>query len=202
MNKEEIIKEVITLLDTSNYVDPAEHLYDGLKQIKREITYATLHDFLWALESSTVTDVDGRVTECANKIKPLLADMTIDEAYENYSKEYVKENSIGMCLLIARMDGKSTYRKPNKEMFIDLCTHDKTFSETWGLKIEERELSLSERGELFRKTYPGKSVDDFAPSGMEVQSIRHQLDTRYNKSNIPTKLITITYNNKTIESYE
>lgn len=67
--------------------------------------------------------------------------------------------------------------------------------------VKERELSLEERGELFRKTYPGKSVDDFAPSGMEVQSIRHQLDTRYNKANIPTKLITITYKDDVIESY-
>jgi Fe2+ or Zn2+ uptake regulation protein len=82
MNKEEIIKEVISILETSDYVDPAEDLYDGLKQIKRKITYATVHDFLWALESSTVIDVDGKVAECAKKIKPLLADMTIDEAYK------------------------------------------------------------------------------------------------------------------------
>ncbi len=68
----------------------------------------------------------------------------IDEVYENYSKEYEKDNSIGRCLLVARMDGKSTYRKPNKEMFVSLCTHDKTFSEKWGLKIEERELSLDD----------------------------------------------------------
>jgi hypothetical protein len=86
--------------------------------------------------------------------------------------------------------------------FIDKCKTDSKFSENWGLKIEERELSLEERGELFRKTYPGKSVDDFAPTGMEVQSIRHQLDTRYENANIPTKLITLTYNNETIESYE
>ena len=79
MNKEEVIKEVITILDRSNYIDTAEDLYDELKQIKREITYATVHDFLWALESSTVLDVDGRVTECANKIKRLLADMTFKE---------------------------------------------------------------------------------------------------------------------------
>jgi hypothetical protein len=96
----------------------------------------------------------------------------LDEAYENYSKEYVKDNSIGMCLLVARMDGKSTYRKPNKEMFIDLCQHDKAFSEKWGLKIEERELNDDELNiaNLFKQT--------------------------------STKLITITYNDKTIESYE
>jgi hypothetical protein len=72
MNKEEIVKEVITILETSDYVDPAEHLYDGLKLVKREITHNTLHDFLWALESSTVIDVDGKIEECINKIKPLL----------------------------------------------------------------------------------------------------------------------------------
>ena len=76
------------------------------------------------------------------------------------------------------------------------------FSNKWGLNIEERELNMSERGQLFRKTYPGKSVNDFAPSGMEVQSIRHQLDTRYENANIPTKLITLTHNNEKIESYE
>jgi hypothetical protein len=86
--------------------------------------------------------------------------------------------------------------------FINKIKTDAEFSERWGLKIEERELSDEERGELFRKTYPGKSVDDFAPSGMEVQSIRHQLDTRYNKANIPTKLITITYKGRKIDSYE
>jgi hypothetical protein len=197
MNKEEIIKEVITLLDTSNYVDPAEDLYDGLKQIKREITYATVHDFLWALESSTVGDFDGKVAECANKIKPLLADMTIDEAYENYSKEYVKDNSIGMCLLIARMDGKSTYRKPNKEMFIDLCTHDKTFSEKWGLQIEERELSLEERIRMYALK-EGQTYEEFVTNWNTDEQWSEDLSD----TTIPNKIITITYNNKTIESYE
>ena len=68
--------------------------------------------------------------------------------------------------------------------------------------VKERELSLGERGELFRKEHPNKSVNDFAPNGMEVQSLNHQLNTRYNNANIPTKLITVTYKNETIESYE
>ena len=116
----------------------------------------------------------------------------IDEAYENYSKEYEKDNSIGMCLLVARMDGKSTYRKPNKEMFVDLCTHDKTFSEKWGLKIEERELSLEERNEWFQIHLNGNNP--FMKSDWK--------DFELDQQNIPTKLITITYNNETIESYE
>ena len=89
-----------------------------------------------------------------------------------------------------------------KGRFINKCKTDTEFSERWGLKIEERELSLEERGDIFKRIYPNKSVDDFAPGGMEVQSLSHQLNTRYNNAKIPTKLITITYNDKTIESYE
>jgi hypothetical protein len=114
----------------------------------------------------------------------------LDAAYENYSKEYEKDNSIGMCLLVKRLDGKSTYRKPNKEMFVGLCTSDKTFSEKWGLKIEERELSLEERTQ-YKKKRDG-IARTFAP-------YTHQM---LDGSNIPTKLITIKYNDKTIESYE
>jgi len=120
----------------------------------------------------------------------------LDVPYKDYVESYNKGNSIGIQL----DDG--TERVANIDEFIRRIRQDILFAEKWGLKFEKRELSLSERGGLFRKTYSGKSVDDFAPSGMEVQSIRHQLDTRYNKSNIPTKLITITYNKKTIESYE
>lgn len=89
-----------------------------------------------------------------------------------------------------------------KEEFINKVKTDSEFAKKWGLKVEVRELSLGDRGGLFRETYPGKSVDDFAPGGMEVQSLTHQLDSRYNKANIPTKSITIEYNNEKIEIYE
>lgn len=111
----------------------------------------------------------------------------IDEVFGEYS------------IMVWRITNIPLY---DKEEFINKCKTDKTFSEKWGLKIEERELSLSKRGELFRKIYPEKSLNDFSSGGMEVQSIRCQLNTRYNNSNIPIKLITITYNNETIKSYE
>ena len=116
----------------------------------------------------------------------------IDEVYENYSKEYEKDNSIGLCLLVARMDGKKTYRKPDKEMFVGLCNHDKTFSEKWGLKIEERELSLEERKRIYEMEYT---------NDIEVEN-NHWLESKLKTRNIPTKLITLTYNNEIIESYE
>jgi len=90
----------------------------------------------------------------------------------------------------------------DKDIFIDRIKTEPDFSIHWGLNIEEKELRLEERSELFRNTYSKKSVDDFAPSGMEIQSIKHQLNTRYDNANIPTKLIIIKYNDKTIESYE
>jgi hypothetical protein len=116
----------------------------------------------------------------------------IDEAYENYSKEYEKDNSIGMCLLVARMDGKSTYRKPNKEMFVDLCNHDKTFSQKWGLKIEERELSDDERIILAGYDYENRG-------GIGWNMLKETVDI---DNSIPRKLITLAYNGETIESYE
>jgi hypothetical protein len=196
MNKEEIIKEVITILGTSSYIDPAEHLYDGLKKIKREITYATVHDFLWSLESSTVLDVDGRVTECANKIKALLADMTIDEAYENYITqiriefEKWRENN---------PDELVNYREDTKELFLKSIKEDKHwftgekgFSEKWGLRIEERELSLKERIILAGYDYENRG-------GIGWNMIEESVDM---DNSVPTRLITITYNNETIESYE
>jgi hypothetical protein len=76
-------------------------------------------------------------------------------------------------------------------MFVGLCTSDKTFSEKWGLKIEERELSLEERVKIWDEKYlkdvlPENSMDNLDLDG----------------DNIPTKSITITYNDTTIESYE
>jgi hypothetical protein len=102
MNKETVVKEVIEILSTSNYIDTSEDIYDGLKQINREITLNTVHDFLWALESSTVIDVDGKVSACIEKIKPLL-DYTnneryreiIDEVYENYKKNTPEQHVAG-----------------------------------------------------------------------------------------------------------
>jgi hypothetical protein len=118
----------------------------------------------------------------------------LNKAYENYSKEYEKDNSIGMCLLVARLDGKKTYRKPDKEMFVGLCTYDKTFSEKWGLKIEERELSLVARMGLCKEKW-----DYSWNRTINLEDIEWRMN---NEWNTPTKLITITYNDKTIESYE
>ena len=124
----------------------------------------------------------------------------VDGVYKNYvDKLSYNEND---CFADEDINKPNkTFIPYNQQEFINRCKTDKEFSERWLLTIKEQELSLNKRGELFRKTYPYTSVDDFAPGGMEVQSINHQLNTRYDKAKIPTKLITVTYNNETIEVY-
>ena len=103
----------------------------------------------------------------------------IDEVYLDYSKNHFKIWEHGM-------DYES------KESFIRKCKTDSEFSKTWGLKIEERELSLEERQSIYENEYT---------EGVEVPN-NHWLNSKLTTRNIPTKLITITYNNETIESYE
>jgi hypothetical protein len=77
--------------------------------------------------------------------------------------------------------------KLTKDEFINKCKTDTEFSEKWGLKIEERELSEIDR---INWAIINRGVTPSAPP--------KELD----RLQIPTKLITITYNDKTIESYE
>lgn len=97
-------------------------------------------------------------------------------------------------------EGK-VHRQLTKEEFINKCKTDSGFSETWGLKIEERKLSLEERYELVR-------VNGMCPKySFEIEDgkpVPNKLSEKewYDNFDIPTKLITITYNNEKIEIYE
>jgi hypothetical protein len=77
--------------------------------------------------------------------------------------------------------------------FINKVKTDKEFSEKWGLQIEERELRSAERIEYYGKHFMKET---------ESKTFDELLKVNYDELNIPTKLITITYNDKTIESYE
>jgi hypothetical protein len=83
-----------------------------------------------------------------------------------------------------------------KGRFIKKIKTDDKFSERWGLKIEERELSRDERIDLYCKEYTGGVKNNYEPP------FDNFIDAKLTTRNIPTKLITITYNDKTIESYE
>ena len=80
----------------------------------------------------------------------------------------------------------------DKEQFINRIKTDPEFSEKWGLKIEERELSLEERKRIYEMEYT---------NDIEVEN-NHWLESKLKTRNIPTKQITLIYNNEIIESYE
>jgi hypothetical protein len=111
----------------------------------------------------------------------------IDEVYEKYS-------------IIAGMS--TQVMTLTKGWFLRQIKFNPKFSETWGLNIEERELSLEERKELMVKYTNDNSL---LPIGFSVpfgeESNKKYLEVCDSYS-IPTRLITITYNDKIIESYE
>ena len=73
----------------------------------------------------------------------------IDEAYKNYWINTNKDKYNNLDCLVKQEAGSfSVVRLYYKEEFINKCKTDKEFSKKWGLKIEERELSLEERYDL------------------------------------------------------
>jgi hypothetical protein len=119
----------------------------------------------------------------------------LNEVYENYVKWW--EESDDSCNLteeqyskwLKLVDGGLQWAPLTKEEFINKCKTNPEFSEKWGLKIEERELSEGERGLLLQ------------PLGLDPLT-KEGRDRLWKENNLPTKLITITHNNKTIESYK
>ena len=108
----------------------------------------------------------------------------LDEAYSKYADSH--EYFINGWLHVKPMEH-------SKESFINKCKTDTEFSEKWGLKIEERELSLEERYDWFIETHH---------TNLTRSGNQYDMEEILNSNNCPTKLITITYNDKTIESYE
>ena len=109
----------------------------------------------------------------------------LDEVYENYGQKIISED---LWMLVA------IGWPSNQEEFINKCKTDTEFSEKWGLKIEERELCKLER------------INVAIEKKLTHKTAHLTKDFDYQKwcdeQNVPTKLITLTYNNETIESYE
>jgi len=119
----------------------------------------------------------------------------LDEAFNQFSK-YKMENfgdtRWDVIIEMNTSDNTKPYfvtgRPLIKEEFIEKCKTDSEFSQRWGLKIEERELDMMERWK----------IADLTPNMEEFDFANYMCD----KHNVPTKLITVTYNDIKIESYE
>ena len=129
----------------------------------------------------------------------------IDEVYEgylNYPLATIHDHHTnilyqnidkGWCMLNGRsMVSPHPTRHLTQEEFINKCKTDPEFSEKWGLKIEERDLSLEERNEWFQIHLNGNNP--FMKSDWK--------DFELDQQNIPTKQITLEYNNEKIKNYE
>ncbi len=114
----------------------------------------------------------------------------INEAYGDFIKSYTgKDNEIILPPLDYINDDGNLM---SKNQFITNIKYDYWFSEKWGLKIKERELSLEERHQI--------SVSRIGHDGIADRDNMTWHET-YNKTGIPTRL-SITYKEQTIESYE
>jgi hypothetical protein len=114
----------------------------------------------------------------------------LDEAYKKYCESF---NTQTLIEQLSFDTGPMT-----QSMFIGRCKFVTEFSEHWGLRIEERELSLEERMNYwFHNSKPNRDVCDYVDE-LEATLKSKELD----KSDVPSRLITVTYNDKTIESYD
>jgi hypothetical protein len=118
----------------------------------------------------------------------------VNEAYKNYLKH---NDEVSNYWIKKNPKIESRWKPYSQEEFINKCQTDKGFSEKWGLEIEERELSTHERLEWVKMNLPNIDVNGFVNN----DEYSHKCIETLN-DNIPTKLITVTYNDKTIESYE
>jgi hypothetical protein len=121
----------------------------------------------------------------------------IDEVYQNYLTNFIPPNCPSY------LDVQPSYYEPmTKEWFVksikERGTRGEEFSQKWGLKIEERELSLRERFRLI-----GYSEKFYFIVEKAIQEQGEEfLKMKLNEAKIPTKVITLTYQNEKIESYE
>ena len=123
---------------------------------------------------------------CILKRNKMNKEQIIDEVYRKYADSHWTPPSNPNGKLLSDQLFSLVPMEHSKESFTNKCKTNPKFSEKWGLKIEERELSWEER-----ETY-----------GYEINIDGILTEEWADKLRLPTKLITITYNNEIIESYE
>ena len=117
----------------------------------------------------------------------------LGEAYNDYLKNGHREEGRNKDI---------TFLPLPKNWFINLIKKDSEFSNKWGLTIEERELTESEIWSYILNNKIKIKHQHAVLSGHPIgsESRKQFIPTLKENYNIPTKLITITYKNKTIIS--
>ena len=109
----------------------------------------------------------------------------IDGVYDKYTTKYVGYDDV-----------------PSKELFLFEIRTNEEFSEKWGLKIEERELSFNERYELCKEKTNKNPLKYSDENGNYPEHIQKPVLKLMESENIPTKLITLEYKGTKTETYE
>jgi hypothetical protein len=139
------------------------------------------------LEEHGDPEICKQVERKLEEITKERSNQIIDEVYNKYTNKYVGYDDV-----------------PSKELFIFEIKNNPEFSERWGLKIEERELNQGERQSILEQKGPVYQgvLRSKAKEYKTSKKIFEVINQTCNEFNIPTKLITISYNDKIIESYE
>jgi len=109
----------------------------------------------------------------------------VNEVYKNYLGKYKQDKTPGIVYYTDPLQ----FRPYTEEEFTNRIKTDNEFSERWGLKIEERELSLDERKQIF----------DDRGYVCDVWPFNGDWHGEYDGFRIPRRAISLTYNNETIE---
>ena len=113
----------------------------------------------------------------------------LEKAYKDYSDAYEKDNSLGLTLLVARTDGKTSYRKPSIEMFEAMIESDQSFSDQRGVVIETRQMTWDESTQWVMQN-----------TNVEWENL-YIVEEVYKKST-PNEIKSISYKDKTASKYE
>ena len=134
----------------------------------------------------------------------------LDEAYQNYLKNYWEPKSEDNNPMGWMEQELVNDRALPKDWFVNDIKTDNEFAKKWNLKIEERKLALEERlllvdkicKEIRQDLYMYSFNNPIYTGGIDQRPDDVERHDLLSELNIPTKLITVTYNNKKIESYE
>jgi hypothetical protein len=123
----------------------------------------------------------------------------IGDTYANYLKKRTTSNKDNIRVphtLENGMTGQIS-RPYTQEEFINKIKTDEEFAKKWDVIVEVRELSMEERTQILVSRSDNKR-DFYDRNSRLIIEEKLVLD----ESKIPTKAISLTYNNQTIENYE
>jgi hypothetical protein len=125
-----------------------------------------------------------------------------DDAYKNYCEES-QTKIIKTTIGETHISPSSHYKFKSKEEFMVLVRANEEFAKTWGLVFESRNLTNEELHEREPKL---KEIYDKKVEVVRRQAYQEAADLRYEEKKIletlPSRVITLTYKDETIEVYE